>query len=81
MIPTKYKGEDLIGRRCRPLRNIRNGGGDGITPNTVCIITNVVRGHGFTIETVPCPCCGQYAHISRVRRCDLELLQEDNNHA
>lgn len=44
MIDKKYRGEDLIGRKCRPVRNIRNGAGQGITPNTVCTIVSVVRG-------------------------------------
>lgn len=76
MIPTKYRKEDLIGKKCRPTRNIRNGGGDGISPSTVCTIKNVVRGSGITLETEKCPCCGQFAYITRVDRNDLELIEE-----
>lgn len=75
MIPMKYKGSDLIGKRCRPTRNIRNGAGDGITSKTVCKIVDVVRGHGFTIQTETCPHCGQYAYIRKVKREELELVE------
>lgn len=77
MIDKKYRGEDLIGRRCRPVRNIRNGAGHGITPDTVCTIVSVVRGHGFVVQAEKCPYCGQYAWISRVSRNDLELIEEE----
>ena len=76
MIPMKYKGSDLIGKKCRPTRYIRNGAGDGITPKTVCTIVDVVRGHGFTIQTETCPHCGQYAYIRKVKREELELVDE-----
>ena len=76
MIPRGYKGDYLIGRKCRPVRNIRNGGGCVVTPKTVCTIKEVVRGLGFTIETEVCPCCGQQAYIRGVSRCDLELIEE-----
>lgn len=81
MIPIKYKGSDLIGRKCRPMYAFGNGAGNGITPNTVCTIVDVVRGKGFVIETEKCPHCGQYARISRIPRRDLELIEEENNHA
>lgn len=74
MIPMKYKGSDLIGKKCRPTHNIRNGAGDGITSKTVCKIVDVVRGHGFTIQTETCPHCGQYAYIRKVKREELELV-------
>lgn len=76
MIDRKYRGEDLIGRKCRPVRNIRNRAGQGITPETACTIVSVVRGHGFIIQTEKCPHCGQYARISHVNRNDLELIEE-----
>lgn len=76
MIDKKYRREDLIGKKCRPLRNIRNKGGEGISPSTVCTIVNVVRGHGFIIETDKCPCCGQFSRISHVDRNDLELIED-----
>lgn len=76
MIGKKYRREDLIGKKCRPVRDIQNGGGDGISPATICTIVNVVRGHGFKIKTEKCPCCGQYAYITGVSRDDLELIEE-----
>ncbi len=78
MIPMKYKGSDLIGKKCRPTHNIRNGAGDGITPKTVCKIVDVVRGHGFTIQTETCQHCGQYAYIRKVKREELELVEGNN---
>ncbi len=76
-IPKSYKGADLIGRKVRPTHDIRNGGGCGISPDTVCTIVSVVRGHGFTIKSEKCPCCGQYAYIARVHREDLDLIPEN----
>ena len=75
MIDRKYRREDLIGKKCRPIRSIKNGGGDGITTDTICTIKDVVRGHGFTIQTDKCPHCGQYAYITRVNRQDLRLFE------
>lgn len=75
MIPKKYSGDELKNKFCRPVRKIRNGGGAAISPETICRIVNVVRGHGFTIETEKCPRCGQFAYISRVSRDDLELVE------
>lgn len=77
MIPAKYKGSDLIGKRCRPVSKLKNRGGAGITPATICIIKKVVPGHGFVIESEPCPCCGQYAYMTHVARNELELIGED----
>lgn len=75
MIPKKYSGDELRNKFCRPVRKIRNGGGAAISPETICRIVSVVRGHGFTIETEKCPRCGQSAYISRVSRNDLELVE------
>lgn len=76
MIPKKYNGEYLIGRKCRPVRSIRNGGGDVISPDTVCKIRNVVRGSGISVITEPCRSCGQSTYITRISREDLELIDE-----
>lgn len=81
MIPQRYSGKKLIGRLCRPTREIRNGAGQGVSPGTVCIIRDVVRGHGITIQANTCPCCGQYAYITRVPRTDLELIDRRVRHA
>lgn len=74
MIPKKYKADDLIGKKCRPLRNIRNGGGDAVSPDSVCII--VAAHYGISIKTPRCPHCGQYCYITRIKREDLELVEE-----
>lgn len=75
MIDKKYRGRDLIGQTCRPTVSFHNGGGAGVSPKTLCTIEDVVPGHGFTIKTEKCPHCGQYAFITRVSRCDLELAE------
>lgn len=75
MIPKKYSGEELKNRYCRPVRKIKNGAGAVISPDTICRIVNVVRGHGFIIETVKCSHCGQSAYISHIAREDLELIE------
>lgn len=72
MIPRKIKSDDLVGRKCKPVRNIQNGAGHGITPNTVCTI--ISAHYGVEIKTDPCPCCGQYTVISRIDRKDLDLI-------
>lgn len=79
MIDHRIRGEDLIGRKCRPVQPIRNGNGDGVSPDTVCTIVNVVRGQGITIETEKCHHCGQYARIRRIHRNDLTLLEETDD--
>lgn len=76
MISKKYRAEELIGRKCCPVREIRNRAGDGITPDTICTIVKVVRGKGITIETPECQHCGQFTRISGVSRDDLELVEE-----
>ena len=75
MIPKQYTGDKLRGKYCRPIHKIRNGSGDAISPDTICRIVNVVRGHGFIIETEKCSQCGQSAYISRVKREELELIE------
>lgn len=75
MIPKKYSGEELRNRYCRPGRKIKNGTGAVVSSDTICRIVNVVRGHGFTIETEKCSHCGQSAYISHVARKDLELIE------
>lgn len=75
MIPKKYSGDELRNKLCHPVRKIKNGGGQAISPETICRIVSVVRGHGFTIETEKCIHCGQSAYISRISREDLELIE------
>lgn len=76
MIPKKYNREQLIGKKCKPVCSIKNGAGECISPNTICTIKNVVRGHGLTIRTEPCEHCGQSAYITRVPRESLQLLDD-----
>ena len=76
MISKRIKGEDLVGRLCRPVRKIKNGLGATVTQDTLCTIKAVTRGSGITIQTEKCPHCGQQAYITRVGRDELELVEE-----
>lgn len=75
MINKKYKGAELKGKKVKVDRDIRNGGGQGISVGSTVTIVNVVRGKGFTVKTEKCPHCGQYAYITGVSREILTLLE------
>lgn len=75
MIPKKYTGEMLKGRKARCLVDIGNRGGNWISKGSKVTIVKAVRGKGITIKTETCPCCGQYCYITRVNREELELLE------
>ena len=64
MIPKKYTGEMLKGRKARCLCDISNKGGHGISAGSTVTIVNIVRGNG------------QYAYITGVSRNELELIEE-----
>ena len=74
MISRKYRADELVGRKCRPTRKIKNGAGMVITPDTVCTIRSAH--YGVEIETEKCECCGMYAIIGHIPREDLELIEE-----
>lgn len=74
MIDKKLRRDWLIGKKCRVTRDLKNGGGQGLSKGAVCTIKDVVRGSGFTIQTDKCPHCGQYAYVTHVSRSDLELM-------
>lgn len=73
MIPEKYTGEMLKGKKVRCDVDMRNGAGCGISAGSLATIKKVVRGKGITIQTEKCPCCGQYAYITGVPRENLTL--------
>ena len=77
MISRKYRADELIGRKCRPTHEIKNGAGMVITPDTVCTIR--FAHYGVEIKTEKCECCGMYAIISRIPRADLELIEESED--
>lgn len=79
MIDPRLKMEHLVGKKCRPSVEIRNGAGECISKDTICTIIRVVRGHGLTIQTEKCPHCGQSALIRGVSRVELTLLDEVKN--
>lgn len=74
MIPRKFTGEMLKGRKATLERDIRNVAGVAIGKGATVTITGVVRGKGLTIKTEKCPHCGQYSYITTVQREDLTLL-------
>lgn len=74
MIPRKFTGEMLKGRKATLERDIRNVAGVAIGKGATVTITEVVRGKGLTIKTEKCPHFGQYSYITRVQREDLTLL-------
>lgn len=47
MIPKKYNGDYLIGRKVRCDKEIRNGAGQAMGAGTIAKVTSVVRGKGF----------------------------------
>ena len=75
-IPSKMTSQELEGKTVYVLRKLQNRGGDGLSPGTIATIKRVVRGQGITIETEKCPCCGQYAYITGVKRNDLSLVPD-----
>lgn len=75
LIPSTSTITDPAAIRALLKKRKEHSGGDAISPETICRIVSVVRGHGFTIETEKCPRCGQSAYISRVSRDDLELVE------
>ena len=77
LIDRKLRRDDLIGKKCRALRGLRNRGGQGISKGTICTIKDVVRGNGFIIQTDRCPHCGQHAYVTHVSRNDLELMIQE----
>lgn len=76
MIDRKLNRKDLIGKTCRPVHTIQNRSGCIISDDTDCVIKDVVRGHGFTIQTDKCPHCGQSAYITHVKREDIKLVEK-----
>lgn len=76
MIPKKYTGEMLRGRKSRCLCDISNKGGHGVSAGSTVTIVNVVRGKGLFVKTEKCPHYGQYAYITGVARTKLELIEK-----
>ena len=64
---------DMIGRKGRTLRKIRNGFG-GIAKGTVVTIVSTWRS-GYGIETDFCKHCGQSNYVSQVHRDGVEVLE------
>lgn len=75
MIPQKMRGSELIGRKVLFTEDSTNGAGYGVTAHkTEAVISDVVRGAGIEIKTIPCPYCGQYTRISHISRKNLALV-------
>lgn len=76
MIPKKYTGKMLAGRKARVLQEACNGAGQGLTAGAVVTIVRAVPGQGLTIKTETCPHCGQFTRMTGLRREELELIPE-----
>lgn len=80
MIPQKMRGSELIGRKVLFTEESINGAGHGVTAHkTEAVISDVVRGAGIEIKTVPCPYCGQYTRITHISRKNLSLVPNNDN--
>lgn len=77
MIDKKLNRDALIGKKCRIMRDLENRSGHGCSAGKVCTIVDVIRGHGFAIQTDKCPHCGQYTYFTHVSRNDLELMIQE----
>lgn len=77
MISKKFKSYELVGRKCKPVRQIKNGCGEVISPETICTIKDA--SYGIDIQTNKCPHCGQSAYITRLHREDLTLIEDEQN--
>ena len=77
MIPQKFTGNFLKGKKATVKCEIRNKAGSVVSAGTVVTIVSVVRGKGLTIKTEKCEHCGQSAYIARVEREKLSLVKEE----
>ena len=72
MIDKTWRSVDLRGHKCVTLKELQTGTGCGVSKGTVCTI--ISAHNGVTIQTEPCPCCGQYSILTHVSRNDLNLI-------
>lgn len=71
-IPRGMTADKLIGNTCRVNRHVQNGGGQGVTPRTICKIAEAH--YGIRIQADKCPVCGRSSNISRIKRDDVLLI-------
>lgn len=76
MISEKITMKSCVGKYAILDRDIKNGAGYGMGKGCKVKIVSS-NNFGMTIRTDKCQCCQQFSEISRVQRCDLTLL-EDN---
>ena len=74
MIPDKTKMKDCVGKYATLDHSIVNGAGRAIKKGSKVKIRSF--GRCLSIETPPCPCCGQYTIINGVRKSELTLMEE-----
>lgn len=77
MIPQKFTGNFLKGKKATVNCEIRNKAGSVVSAGTVVTIVSVVRGKGLTIKTEKCEHCGQSAYITGVEREKLSLVKAE----
>ena len=71
-IPRKMTADKLEGRFCRVIYHVQNGGGQGVTPRTICKIA--AAQHGIHLQANKCPVCGRSSYISGIKRDDVLLI-------
>lgn len=77
MIPKKFTGNFLKGKKATVNCDLRNKGGAAVSAGTVVTIVSVVKGKGLTIKTEKCEHCGQSAYITGVEREKLSLIKTE----
>jgi hypothetical protein len=65
------KAGDWEGKRIRATRQIRNGGGQGVTPGMKGEVRSAHRQLNVTFDV--CEHCGTVMHVSRLNYFDIEL--------
>jgi hypothetical protein len=75
MIPKRMKADEIVGRMATLDSDICNGAGLAIAKGSKVKI--VRASYGIEIKTEICSHCGQYAYISKLKRDDLTLIDND----
>ena len=77
-IPDKIRVNECLGKYATTDKDIETKGGQGIVKGSRVKI--VSKGRGLTIETCPCPCCGQYTKVRGVNKNSLTLENSSSIH-
>lgn len=66
------KAAEWEGKRVKAVHQLRNGGGQGVTPGMLGTVKGVYAGLNITFDV--CSHCGTVMHVSRVGYHDVELV-------